>query len=760
MGNVFARETGGAILDGQQAVREHARAPTLVMTKLHAPLRRSETIERDRLFEQLRAGAGTKVTLVTAPAGYGKSTLLGTWREANEATRPVAWLSLDERDNDPVVLWSYILAALRDEYPTLGATALPESVGASRIVETFLPELVNRLTALGDAALVLDDFHRLTSGPTRDSVVWFIDRAPATFQLVVATRSEPALPLAALRAHGEVLEVRAVDLGFTTAEADVLLNDRLELELEPEYVHDLVERTEGWPAGLYLAALSMSGMDDRHAFVSAFGGGNRYVVDFLVDAVLEAHGPEMQSLMLRSSILERMCGSLCDTVAEREGSDELLAALSRANLFLIPLDDRGEWYRFHHLFAQLLRVELEHREPGLAPTLHRRAFSWHRDNGLVDQAIKHAVNAGAFDAAGDLIAAAWVDYVYVNREATVLEWLDRFPRERLGSDSRLLLARAWTLTMSGQREAAAEAIAAIELIGGLDEGPLEVGFSSVEAGLATLRGLVTWGDVSGGMRYARRAHELEGPASRWRPAICLGLGVQLYNTGELGQSEAWLAESVELARSRGQWSIVSSALSFRSLVAGDEGRVDEQTLLAEEAVGIERDRGFEVGDGEAYVALGAALEAQQRFEEALAILERGLGILRVQGRALSLAAGLCHYIAVLQAMSRPQAAADAIFEAKAIFASCRDPGVWPARVAALERRPQTRRRRDDGGLSVRELAILRMLGGPLSERDIGRELYLSHNTIHSHTRSIYRKLDASSRSEALTRARELGLIRR
>ena len=747
-------------MGGQQAVREHARAPTLVTTKLHAPRRRSETIARDRLLEQLRAGAGTKVTLVTAPAGYGKSTLLGTWREANEATRPVGWLSLDEGDNDPVVLWSYILAALRDAYPLLEVKALPESVGASRIVETFLPELVNELTALGDAALVLDDFHRLTSGPARDSVVWFIDHAPATFQLVVATRSEPALPLAALRAHGEVLEVRAANLAFTTAEAGVLLNNRLGLELEPEYVHDLVERTEGWATGLYLAALSMPGVEDRHAFVSTFGGGNRYVVDFLVDAVLEAHDPEMQALMLRSSILERMCGSLCDTVAEREGSDELLAALSRANLFLIPLDDRGEWYRFHHLFAQLLRVELEHREPGLAPTLHRRAFSWHRDNGLLDQAIEHGVKAGEFDAAGDLIAGAWVEYVHVNRDATVLEWLDRFPHEWLGQDPRLLFAKAWALTMSGQREAAAATIAAIELIGGLDEGPLAAGFSSVEAGLATLRGLVTWGDVGAGMGYARRADELEGPASRWRSAICLGLGVQLYNTGELGASDAWLSESAELARSRGQWSVVSGALAFRSLVASDEGRVDEQMLLAEEAVALEGDRGFEVSDGEAYVALGAALEAQQRFEEALAILERGLGILRVQGRALSLAAGLCHYIAVLQAMARPQAAAAAISEAKAIFASCRDPGVWPERVAALERPPQTRRRTEGGDLSARELAILRMLGGPLSERDIGRELYLSHNTIHSHTRSIYRKLGASSRSEALAHARELGLIQR
>ena len=744
---------------GEQTVAPASiRRPPLVMTKLNPPPGRTETLLRDRLVERLHAGADAKLTLIAAPAGYGKTTLLGSWREARAATRPVAWLSLDEGDNDPVVLWSYILAALRSRCSRLGAITSPELLGASRIIDILLPELVNELTALGEAALILDDFHRLTSGPARDSVAWFIDRAPSTFQLLVATRSEPALPLAALRAHGELLDVRADDLGFTPVEADVLLNDRLELGLEPEYVQDLVERTEGWPAGLYLAALSLQGVDDRHAFVSRFGGGSRSVVDFLVDEVLEAHDPETQTLMLRSSILERLSGSLCDAVVEQEGSDERLASLSRTNLFLLPLDDQGEWYRFHHLFAQLLRVELEHREPGLAPALHRRACAWYRDHGSVSEAIEHAVEAGAFDEAGDLIASSWVDYMNVNREATVLAWLERFPRERLGQDSRLLLVSAWIFTLSGQREAAAEVMAAIELLGRLDEGPLPDGFSSVESGLATLRGFVMWGDVGTGMHHSRRAAELEGQESRWRPVICVSLGLQTYHTGDLDQSDAWFRESVELARSRGLWSIASFASSFRSLVAGDDGRFDDQQLLAEEAVHLEREHGVQEIEGSSSLAQGAALAAQQRFEEALPMLERSLGMLRSKGHPLPLAIGLCHFIAVLQALARPEDAADAIGEARTILDSCPDPGVWPERLAALEHPSQTRRRSSDGALTARELVILRMLGGPLTERDIGRELYLSHNTIHSHTRSIYRKLDASSRSEALAHARELGLV--
>jgi LuxR family maltose regulon positive regulatory protein len=309
------------------------------------------------------------------------------WRASQAAERPVAWVTLDDGDDDPVMLWSYVIEALHGVCPELHVATSPERAGPSRIVDVVLPELVNELAAVGEAALVLDDFHRLSSAAARESVAWLVDNAPSTFQLVVATRSEPALPLAALRAHGALLELRAHELGFTPGEANVLLNERLELRLEREYVDDLVERTEGWPAGVYLAALSLQGVDDRQAFVSTFSGRNRHVVDFLVDEVLEAHDPELQDLMLRSSILDRMCGPLCDAVLEREGSARLLGELSRTNLFLLPIDDHGEWYRFHQLFAQLLRVELEHREPGLAPILQRRAYAWHREHSSSSEAV-------------------------------------------------------------------------------------------------------------------------------------------------------------------------------------------------------------------------------------------------------------------------------------------------------------------------------------------------------------------------------------
>jgi LuxR family maltose regulon positive regulatory protein len=516
---------------------------------------------------------GVNLILVAAPPGSGKTTLLGMWRDRHAAERPVAWLTIDDSDNDPVVLWSHVLEALRRACPELDVPIPSERVGATWVVDVVLPQIVNALAAHGSAALVLDDYHRLAGGPARDSVSWLVEHAPSTFQLVLAARREPALPLAALRARGQLLEVRAHDLAFTSFEAAALMNERLELGLDPGEVDGLVERTEGWAAGLYLAALSLRGVEDRHGFVSRFGGANRYVVDFLVDEVLEAHDAPTQALMLRSSVLERLSGPLCDAVLDQQGTDRLLSRLSRTNLFLLPLDDQGKWYRFHHLFAQLLRVELERREPGLAPTLHRRAYLWFRENGDIDRAIGHAQEACAFVEATDMIAGEWLRAASVGRRATVLAWLDRFPEEVANGDPRLLLMRAWMLSLSGRHRQAEKLVAALERNGWDNATPLPDGSPSLKASLATIRAGFPSGHVGAEARARRRA-----PISH------------------------------------------------------------------------------------------------------------------------------------------------------------------------------------DVELSERELVVLRMLGGPLSERDIGRELYLSHNTVHSHARSIYRKLGVSSRVEALRRGRELGLI--
>jgi LuxR family maltose regulon positive regulatory protein len=734
--------------------REPARSPSLLLSKLHPPVRREQTVVRERLVESLRSSADFKLTVVAAPAGSGKTTLLGTWRDVESAVTPVAWVTLDGGDNDPVVLWLHVVEALRRARPGLDGS-VRALVSATPVIDAVVRQLVNELDRDDHVVLILDDFHRLSGGAARDSIAWLIEHAPPTLHIVLGTRSEPGLPLGAMRAHGELLEVRADALAFTEDDADALLNRRLDLGLARAEVDLLVERTEGWPAGIYLAGLSLAGVRDRHAFVSRFGGMNRHILDFLVGEVLDAHDPETQTLMLRSSILDRLSGPVCDAVLESEGSARLLRRLARTNLFLLPLDDVGEWYRFHHLFEQLLSVELEHREPGVAKTLHRRAYGWYRSQGSIDEAIRHAQRAGAYPEARELIEETWFKTASTGRHATVLAWLDGFPREVTRADPALLLMRAWMSSLAGDRDDAAAALAGLEGIRWPTERPLPDGSGSLEASLTTLRAAFSWGDVERAHAHALRAVELVSPDSPMRSGASWSLAIAYYHRGDLAAADRWFEESVELGLRDERWLVAASGLAYRSLIAGEREQIDEQRLLADEAAHLIGERGLEEVLGEVHVAVGIALEAEGAVAEAVPHLERGVRALR-SGQPLDFALGLIHQARVLRAAGRPEAASAAIAEATATIDSCSHPGTLRRRLGALDRASPARLREQD--LSRRELVVLRMLKGPLSERDIGRELYLSHNTIHSHTKAIYRKLGVSSRRQAVQRGVALGLL--
>ena len=333
-------------------------------------------------------------------------------------------MTIDDGDNDSVALWSLVLEALRGVCPALAVE--PEEIGASGLTRQFLPHLVNALDELGELTLILDDFHVLAEGPAMDDVAWFVGHAPQAFRLVISTRSDPmALQLATMRAHGELFELRADDLQFTLDEAELFLNGRLALGLSAADVAVLVKRTGGWPAGLYLAAMSLERASDRHGYVQAFDASSRAVVDYLGPEALDVHDSVEQTVLLRSSILERLSGPLCDAVSGHEGCGPLLRKMSRSNLFLAPFEDSIEWYRLHTMFAALLRVELEEREPGLVPTLHRRAYAWHRDNGTIREAIEHALKAAAFVEAAKMIARIWPRYLASGRTPPSCGgWLD------------------------------------------------------------------------------------------------------------------------------------------------------------------------------------------------------------------------------------------------------------------------------------------------------------------------------------------------
>ena len=740
---------------------EDGSGPILVATKLRPPAVRDQIVARERLLERLRSGRGAKLSLVACPAGFGKTTMLAAWHEAEAARKPVAWLTVDGDDNDPVVFWSYVIEALRGVCPALSLPTSPQLAGAESVVPTVLPRLVNELDDLGEVTLILDDFHRLTDRTARDSVAWFVEHAPPAFQLVLATRTEPDLPLAALRVHGELLELRADDLRFTSEEADAFLNGRLALGLMPEDLNGLVERMEGWPAGLYLTALSLMRTPDRRALVNELGASSRHAIDFLETEVLQAHDPPMRELMLRSSILERLSGPVCDAVLERQHSAPTLDALSRSNLFLIPVGDEGGWYHFHPLFARLLRVELERREPGLVVALHRRAYAWHRDHGMIGDAISHAIEAGAHAEAAELVEASWVGYANAGKYDTVLAWIRRFPDQALNGDVQLLLVAAWVLSLSGRREEAARVIATVESLGEPDgERPLADGFSSVEASLTMLRACCPWGDVGAQLSDGRRAAELEGPGSPWRPVACRAVGMGLYWRGEFGEADPWFAESAASDPAGGRLFAGESSLAYRSLIAGEQGRLEDQRRLAEQAMELARERGIKEAAGEIPLALGVSLARRGRMEEALRLIDRGVAILRSRGQPVDLAKALLRQVQVLRVLGERERSQAAIAEARFIIESCPDPGILTGRLKASEPYSRPVTRSEDETLTERELRVLRLLASELSERGIGQELYVSHDTVHSHVRSIYRKLGVSSRADALERTRELRLLAR
>jgi LuxR family transcriptional regulator, maltose regulon positive regulatory protein len=409
-------------MGAQPSASPRPPGPILLRTKLSPPPVRAGLVPRARLDGLLETGAKGRLFLVDAPAGSGKTTLLAQWWRADHGARRVAWLSLDDGDDDPVRFWSYVVEAFRMVEPGLGEGALPLLQGpgtADVLTQMILPELLNELTTCeSDLVLVLDDYHLVTNRMCHATLGFFVDHLPANVHLMVATRVDPPLPLARLRASGELVELRIAELGFTSAEADQLLGEAMGLELTADQTERLWERTEGWAAGLYLAGLSLRGQPDPGPFIASFEAGHRHIVDYLGAEALARQPEPLRSFMVRTSVLERLSGPLCDAVLETENSGELLAELEQGNQFLIALDDHRHWYRYHHLFAQLLHLELAEREAGLVPQLHRRAAAFHQDAGDIEAAVHHASAAGDHQRATDLVTRHWLSFARRGRVAT------------------------------------------------------------------------------------------------------------------------------------------------------------------------------------------------------------------------------------------------------------------------------------------------------------------------------------------------------
>src|SRR5215204_5443012 len=373
---------------------------------------RPEHVVRRRLLDLLRNALDFKVSVLSAPTGYGKTTLLAHWHQVEETNLPFAWVSLDEQDNDPIRLWRHIVEALRRVVPEgedFGADVLlGMSAVGQRFVGITLPTLINELAELPQrVVLVLDDYQSVTEVDSHESVSYFVEHLPENVHLVISSRTDPPLPLGRLRAMGEMNEIRTEQLAFTEEEAACLLNEKIGLDIGADDLSVLLERTEGWPAGIYLASLSLQNKEDKHAFIESFRGSNRYIVSLLGEEVLAGLTEELRQFLLETSVLRTMTGPLCDAVTGREDSAMLLRELARSNLFVVSLDEEGEWYRYHHLFSELLLYELKSSRPDLVPTLRRRAGVWLEGAGFFEGAIRQAIVATDHERVRLLIARHW-----------------------------------------------------------------------------------------------------------------------------------------------------------------------------------------------------------------------------------------------------------------------------------------------------------------------------------------------------------------
>jgi LuxR family transcriptional regulator, maltose regulon positive regulatory protein len=755
----------------QRAARERrARAGSpavdaalpLAEAKLAIPAVRRGLVDRPRLRRALAAGDDAALTLVAAPAGYGKTTAVRAWCESVDAA--LAWITLDAGDNDPVRLWTYIATAVDRVRRGLGRGALQRLAVPGSAIENAIDELMNGVAALGGrVVLVLDDLQTVTDRDCLASIDYALGHLPSAARLIVITRADPALGLAQLRAGGELVELRASDLAFTAAEAHELLVERGNLELEPDEVEVLTARTEGWPAALVLAWLWLRGVDDQHRAVRRFGGEHRFVAEYLSDEVLASLDDDRRSFLQRASVLGRFTAELCDGVLDRSDSPAVLAELERSNLFVVPLE-RGGWFRVHSLFAEYATARLGAEEPGLAAQLHGRAAEWFRARGLPVEAVEHAAAARDHAFVAELLAEYHLPLIRNGAGGTLLRWARTLPDDVVAEHPELAVAAATAALLVGQSTLERRRFLALvdRAQAGRSDGP-----NPYVAAAARLVRAIT---IDGGVRQAvvdgRRAVELaEAGTDELLTAALTSYARALYFAGDL--DGAWRAALRVLEHPDAERRVPSTAVarSTLALVAAEGGRLASARSQAEQAKAIVGRIGTSRSwlGANAAAALGAVLARERKLAEA----ERELAYAEHYFRD---EVATVHHAWLLVLLAGVRERRGHLDEAEATLRAARealeelvDTGRLPSLADDVGRRLETAKVRAGSGAlleppSKAELAVLGLLTTDLSTRQIAERLFLSPNTIQTHRRALYRKLGVSSRSDAVARASALGLL--
>jgi LuxR family maltose regulon positive regulatory protein len=725
-------------------------------------------VSRPRLHEHLDGRAGHRLTLVTAPAGWGKTTLLSAWAADPARSHQVAWLSIDESDDEPVRFWTYLLSALEMVAPGLTTDALsalraPGLDPISLVVEALL----NAATPAPDGyVLVLDDYHLLRDPVIQESMEFLLSYLPPTLHLIIAARADPPLPLARMRARGVLAEIRADNLRCTTDEAVALISGVTDIAADTARV--AAERTEGWAAGLQLAALTLRGATDPAAAAERVSGGQHHLLDYFTTEVLSGLDPGRRDLLVRASVLERLSGPLCDVVLQRTGSSALLEALAREDMFISPLDE--QWFRCHRLFRDVLRRELAESVPDPAPGLLGRAADWFLAQGQVEQAVEHRIAAGDDPGARALLRSHTRWFMDHGAMGAMLRLGDGLAG--VESDAHLCLDLALAAGLSGQAGRAVDWLLRAEPHIATDPDPVP--------GWRTMRAYAdcTWAiygtldDVEASLVYARRAVELETDPALWGHVVALNtLGGALLGAGRIGEGAEALQRAWEVpARRKLPSLMVLQTAGLLALAVAELGESDRAAAVcaAVRDMAIEAEHAWGEGAAAALAMVRLAegrLAAATDPAKAVVVLQRSVQLARHWGETTVLLGGLTSLAAAQWASGDRSGARRSLGQAHEVTDAEPARPVVVRQLAELDARigrdasRQARGRRDlVEDLTDRELAILRALRGPLSSREIGGEMHLSINTVKGYTKSLYRKLGVVTRVDAVRNGHDLGLI--
>ncbi len=548
------------------------RLPPLLSTKLFFPPARAHLVSRQRLVERLQDGLQGPLSLISAPAGYGKTTLMSEWRAGVASDYSAAWLSLDNDDNDATRFLTYTIAALAGLKPGFGETTLALLQPSPPLPpHVILTSLINELGEFEETfSLILDDYHVITQQPVHEAITYLLDHLPSQMHLVIISRADPPLPLSRLRARDQLTEIRAADLRFTVEEAAAFLNQVMRLALSIEQVGALEQRTEGWVTGLQLAALSMQGRADVQNFVSTFTGSHHYIVDFLGDEVLNSQPKPSRDFLLQTSILSRLTAPLCDALTGRADGKAMLEELEHTNLFLVPLDDEQRWYRYHHLFADMLVDRLKQSWPDQVPALHSRASRWFEESSLIDEAIYHALAAQDWDRAATLMQAASQLAMRAGEMGKLIGWAKAIPEPVLLKHATLSLNCAWAFLLTGQPRQAELILNEIEA--GVRSNPDQwVDWLAIEAYMARGKG-----DMGKAMALAHQALAIpETRSIESQSILALTLALTYWHMGKPVQAAPLAQRAAALAEQVGNWQVRSTMLSLFARIQALQGRLRE-----------------------------------------------------------------------------------------------------------------------------------------------------------------------------------------